>query len=360
MAKTSIQANRRMISSDVIFNDDFMRLANETKVLYFYMISVADDDGFVSNCRDLIKRVDVSEIHFDYLLRSGFVLISEDGKVYVITDWLKHNKVRNESYYFNRLDCKKEIGIGEDGRYQYIALMGEDEPSLYELIEANGNKAIPLTQLSRKKESLLTNGVINQEDNSDRTNFVREGNVLLEEDKNSRRTIGKVRLDEVRLGEGSAGHSHTSIQFSSDGFYGADKNVYLTNDEYLTLANRYIDVNRLIDKVGAILLSTNSKTSKNHFAFINKVAIEDGWKTFKDIEELDAKKEMAELQRKEVEELPSPWEEEEMDKFQFTSLEEAKKKQREAITALKKVSPALAKKLIEQYETKFNEKFELD
>ena len=72
------------------------------------------------------------------------------------------------------------------------------------------------------------------------------------------------------------------------------------------------------------------------------------------------KKEMAELQRKEVEELPSPWEEEEMDKFQFTSLEEAKKKQREAITALKKVSPALAKKLIEQYETKFNEKFELD
>lgn len=360
MAKTSIQANRRMISSDVIFTDAFMRLANETKVLYFYMISVADDDGFVSNCRDLIKRIEVSEINFEYLWKSGFVLVLDDGQVYVITDWLKHNKVRNESYYFNRLDCKKEIGIGEDGRYQYIALMGEDEPSLYELIEANGNKAIPLSLLSRKKESLLTNGVINQEDNSDRTNFVREGNVLLEEDKNSRRTIGKVRLDEVRLGEGSAGHSHTSIQFSSDGFYGADKNVYLTNDEYLTLANRYIDVNRLIDKVGAILLSTNSKTSKNHFAFINKIAIEDGWKTFKDIEELDAKKEMAELQRKEVEKLPSPWEEDEMDKFQFTSLDEAKKKQREAITALKKVSPPLAKKLIEQYETKFNEKFKLD
>lgn len=360
MAKTSIQANKRMISSDVIFNDEFMRLNNDTKVLYFYMISVADDDGFVSNCRDLIKRIEVSEINFEYLCKSGFVLVLDGGKVYVITDWLKHNKVRNESYYFHRLDCKKEVGIGEDERYQYIALMGEDEPSLYELIEANGNKAIPLNQLSRKKQLLLTNGVINQEDNSDRTKFVREGNVLLEEDKNNRRTIGKLRLDEVRLGEGSAGHSHTSIQFSLDGFYGADKNVYLTNDEYLTLANRYIDVNRLIDKVGAILLSTNSKTSKNHFAFINKIAIEDGWKTFKDIEELDAKKEMAELQRKEVEELPSPWEEEEMDKFQFTSLEEAKKKQREAITALKKVSPALAKKLSEQYEAKFNEKFKLD
>lgn len=78
MAKTSIQANRRMISSDVIFTDAFMRLANETKVLYFYMISVADDDGFVSNCRDLIKRIEVSEINFEYLWKSGFVLLRLD------------------------------------------------------------------------------------------------------------------------------------------------------------------------------------------------------------------------------------------------------------------------------------------
>ena len=57
--------------------------------------------------------------------------------------------------------------------------------------------------------------------------------------------------------------------------YGRKKNVWLTDDEYQGIKERYRDYEKLIDHVGDYL--ANSKPYDDHEALINKIGREDKW-----------------------------------------------------------------------------------
>ena len=59
---------------------------------------------------------------------------------------------------------------------------------------------------------------------------------------------------------------------------------------------KYINPEKLLDKVSYILLNANRK--KNHYAYVNKIAIDDGWTTR---EEAIKKEKMMEKFEKELE-----------------------------------------------------------
>lgn len=90
-------ASRRMYSKDFILTDKFIELEHSAKVLYFYLMANADDDGFFENARTISRLCDTTANDLNALIDNGFIIKFDSG-VYVITHWKVHNSIRNDRY----------------------------------------------------------------------------------------------------------------------------------------------------------------------------------------------------------------------------------------------------------------------
>ena len=90
-------ASRRMYSKDFILTDTFIELEHSAKVLYFYLMANADDDGFFENARTISRLCDTTANDLNALIDNGFIIKFDSG-VYVITHWKVHNSIRNDRY----------------------------------------------------------------------------------------------------------------------------------------------------------------------------------------------------------------------------------------------------------------------
>lgn len=86
-------AQRRMMSDKVIKTDSFMEMPHSTKNLYFYLMMEADDDGFVSNPKTVMRMIGAAEDDYKILIGKRFVIPFESG-ICVIKHWLIHNLIR--------------------------------------------------------------------------------------------------------------------------------------------------------------------------------------------------------------------------------------------------------------------------
>ena len=66
-----------------------------TQALYFHLGMKADDDGFVSNPKKIVRAVNSSEDELRLLIAKEFVICFESG-IIVITHWNVHNTVRKD------------------------------------------------------------------------------------------------------------------------------------------------------------------------------------------------------------------------------------------------------------------------
>lgn len=81
---------RRMFSPDVVCNDSFMDMSRDAQLLYFHLSMNADNEGFVSNSKTVIRTIGADKECLNELIGSNFV-ISFDSGVVVITHWKKNN-----------------------------------------------------------------------------------------------------------------------------------------------------------------------------------------------------------------------------------------------------------------------------
>jgi len=110
-------AQRRMFSPDIVNSDAFLEMPPSTQALYFQLGMKADDDGFVSNPKRVIRMINVGEDDLKVLLAKRFLLPFESGVV-VIKHWLLHNAVRKDMYKETQyLDEKKQLRIKDNGVY---------------------------------------------------------------------------------------------------------------------------------------------------------------------------------------------------------------------------------------------------
>lgn len=86
-----------MFSDKVIKTDAFMEMPSSAKLLYFYLMIEADDDGFVSNPKTIIRMLGANEDDLKVLLGKRFVLNFDSG-VCVIKHWRIHNLIRADRY----------------------------------------------------------------------------------------------------------------------------------------------------------------------------------------------------------------------------------------------------------------------
>ena len=174
-------AKRRMFSLDVIDTDMFLDMSVGSQNLYFHLAMRADDDGFVSSPKKIVKITNATQNDYDILIAKQFVIPFETG-VCVIKHWKLHNIIQKDRY-------KKTI------YHKEMASISQDESCAY-ILDTN------CIQDVSKMETQVR--------------------------------LGKVRLGKVRLGEK---HNLAYARLLTEG-----KNTKEFQDKYLMSKDEVIDV----------------------------------------------------------------------------------------------------------------------
>jgi DnaD/phage-associated family protein len=90
-------ARKRMFSNDVISNDNFIEMPDSSQNLYFHLSMNADDDGFVSNYKSVMRMLGKKEDDLKVLLAKQFIIPFENG-VLVIRHWKLNNYIQKDRY----------------------------------------------------------------------------------------------------------------------------------------------------------------------------------------------------------------------------------------------------------------------
>lgn len=86
-------ANRRMISKDIFFTDRFTDMSVTARMLYVYMILNADDEGMLSNLKQVTFMSGGNKKDVQELINNGYVKKFESG-VYAVIHWYLMNRVQ--------------------------------------------------------------------------------------------------------------------------------------------------------------------------------------------------------------------------------------------------------------------------
>lgn len=110
-------AHKRAFSKTIVETDAFQDMSQTAQLLYFYLNLQADDDGFVSNPKRIMRTGGFGDDDFKILLAKRFLLIFKSGVV-VIKHWLIHNTIRKDRYTeTSYLKEKETLKIKENKAY---------------------------------------------------------------------------------------------------------------------------------------------------------------------------------------------------------------------------------------------------
>ena len=123
-------AERRMFAKSIIHSDVFLEMPLSTQALYFHLAEMADDDGFVTNPKRVMRMVGADEDSMKILIAKRFLLLFESG-VIVIRHWRVHNYIRKDRY--KETICKLEkrtLALDEDGAYLLCDQLTDNTPTM--------------------------------------------------------------------------------------------------------------------------------------------------------------------------------------------------------------------------------------
>lgn len=90
-------AERRMFALKITDSDAFLDMPKSSQALYFHLAMRADDDGFISNPKKIIRMIAASDDDMKILLAKRF-LLSFDTGIVVIKHWRLHNYIAKDRY----------------------------------------------------------------------------------------------------------------------------------------------------------------------------------------------------------------------------------------------------------------------
>jgi hypothetical protein len=90
-------AQRRMFSRKIVDTDSFLELSHNAQLLYFHLSLQADDDGFISSPKRILRMVNLIEDDLTELINKEFIIKFENG-VCVVKHWLIHNFIQKDRY----------------------------------------------------------------------------------------------------------------------------------------------------------------------------------------------------------------------------------------------------------------------
>ena len=174
-----------MISRSIAEDDRFVDMQPISKLLYFYLVLNADDDGFVGSVKMINFLTNAKKENYDELLNNGLILQPSTNGIYVITDWYTQNKIEAKIYKpTTYLSVRALLYIKSD--FAYTTNPKEDEviaPANFWIKNGRDKKTPPEIQSQRYLQQFAENSK----------------NVPRSVEENSEKVLGQSRLDKNRL-----------------------------------------------------------------------------------------------------------------------------------------------------------------
>lgn len=90
-------AEKRMFAKSIVLTDAFLDMPMSARCLYFTLSMVADDDGFVSSPKSVMRQCGATTDDMGVLISKRFVLAFDSG-VIVIKHWRINNYLQKDRY----------------------------------------------------------------------------------------------------------------------------------------------------------------------------------------------------------------------------------------------------------------------
>ena len=117
-------ARKRMFDLEIVDTDLFLEMPQSTQNLYFHLGMRADDDGFVSNPKKIVKTIGANDDDLKILFSKQFIIPFESGVV-VIRHWKLNNYLRKDRYVETIYkEEKKKLIEDENGVYNLNCNIG--------------------------------------------------------------------------------------------------------------------------------------------------------------------------------------------------------------------------------------------
>lgn len=128
-----------MFSLTIVDSDAFTEMPNDAQLLYFRLCLAADDDGFVSNPRKVMRAYGFGEDSMKLLITKKFTLVMKHAEtaILLIKHWKMHNSIQKDRYKPSPYhDLLRFVFLDENNAYSLTP--GENKrPALPEAREAD-------------------------------------------------------------------------------------------------------------------------------------------------------------------------------------------------------------------------------
>lgn len=91
-------ADKRCLKKEILLSDQFLNMPPKTCVLYIILNYMADDDGFVSSPKVVLRSCRCNATDLRRLLEEGYIYRFPSG-VLLIRHWFLHNTIKPDRYH---------------------------------------------------------------------------------------------------------------------------------------------------------------------------------------------------------------------------------------------------------------------
>ena len=226
-------AVRRMFSKTIMLTDKFFDMSAKAQLLYYNLNFEADDDGFISNPKRLVKSLDATLRQYNELIANGYIISFESG-VAVIAHWRVHNQIRKDRY--TPTVCREEMEqLTVDENNVYI-MATKRQPTV---AKTSPDTA---TQVRSGKDSI---------------GQVSIGEVR--ESKREERINDRVCAVSPTVTDNTRSYKGLSAPTPAKKPRGEFKNVILTEAEYKLLSTEYPNIDRTIERLSQYMAASGKK-----------------------------------------------------------------------------------------------------
>lgn len=115
---------KRMFSRKVVESDAFLDMSAGAQTLYFHLCMNADDEGFVSAPKRIMRMVGLDESALTELINKKFILTFTSGVV-VIKHWKINNTLRKDRFQpTGYTEERGQLYLKENGSYTFDITVG--------------------------------------------------------------------------------------------------------------------------------------------------------------------------------------------------------------------------------------------
>ena len=137
-------AERRMFAKSIIDSDAFLELPAKSQLLYFHLAMRADDEGFISNPKSILRLTGCTEADMQKLVEGKYLIPFGRGIV-AIRHWKVHNYIRADRLKPTVYEAEK-------------AMLLVEESGVYTLCQSSDGQVVAQDRLGKDRLGKVSSG----------------------------------------------------------------------------------------------------------------------------------------------------------------------------------------------------------